>query len=709
LRPGRGVLRVAASYSVIAWLVLQIADVTLEPLGLPKWLMTALIIAAGTGLPVAIGLAWFLGAREREIEVDTVDAGVPHPAGPALRHYADAIVIAVLLVTVVVLAVRRSDLAMPKAAEIPVIAVLPFDNESGDPAQQYFSDGLAQEMLDRLGRMPGLTVISRASSFSFRGKNLDPTTIAGRLGATTLLLGGVRRTGSHVRLSVQLVDGGTGRQVWSGTFDRDVGLVDQVKEELAAAVYEAVAPAARGKAVKHPVGAMRSVNAYDLYLLGRSAQEERFGARMRDAVSYLEQAVEADPRFAKAHAALARALSLWKFYPYEPAPVDAAQRAEAHAHQALALDPDSSEAHAALGTVLRDQGNAAGAAGEYRRALELNPNNAAALWDYIVLLGSDPATRQARELLVERLARIDPRSPVLWRSRVQDAAEGGQGDAVVSREVARAVSVLADDAAGLRLVGLTVRSAGHATDAYRICLAIARAGDAQAALFLAVRTWMLVDDLDRAERTADKLLGVSDEQMQPVAQYLLREIAGIKGDFSTWNRLERGARLMEGSRNFERAFWLAVQERYPEAARSLEQSGPPPDGAIGGLGSSLTQGQLLPAVLRIYRATGRGPEADSMAQAYLAKCRQDDCGIDLAALTANEGLKDESVQVLQRLFRQFPLVEWFHPGLPWFRNLAGHPGYDELLAERSRRVSLAHAEMMEVEAQARGTALDLQH
>ena len=705
----RGVLRVAASYAVIAWLALQIASVVFDPLGVPKWVLTALIIAAAAGFPLAIALAWFLEVGRHGIELDTAAEGVPRPSARGLRHYADAIVIGVLLIAVVALLVRQSDLGKPKPPENPAIAVLPFENLSGDPAQEYFSGGLAQEMLDRLGRVPGLTVISRASSFSFKGKGLDPTTVANRLGATTLLVGGVRRTGSHLKLTAQLVDGATGRQIWSGSFDRELTGMTEVQEELAAVVIDAIAPAARGEIIEHTFSTVSNLNAYDLYLLGRSAQETRFGERMRDAVSYLEKAVEADPKFAKAHAALSRALLLWTNYQYVPAPSDAMQRAEAHAHQALALDPESSEAHAALGTVLRDQGNAAGATSEYRRALELNPNNATALWDYSVLVSSDPRTEKAKAPLMERLARIDPRSPVLWQSRVLDAAESRKDDGALSREVSQAINVFADDAAGLRLVGLAARITGNAVDAYRVCLAIARAGDAQAALFLAVRTWILVDDLDRAQRTAEKLLRIGDESRRTVAQYLLREIAGLKGDFSTWNRLEAVAKPLEGSRNFERAFWLAIQERYPEAAQSLDRSGTAPDNAFGGLGCCLMGGgQLLPAILRIYRATGRGREADLMAQANFGKLRKDPTSaLDLAALAANDSRQDEAVRTLRRQFDHFPLVEYFHPGLPWFRNLAGNPDYDRLMAERDRRIVRAQAEMLQIEAQARGTALEL--
>jgi TolB-like protein len=710
----RGVLRVAASYAVIAWLTLQIASVVFEPLGVPKWVLTALIVAAAAGFPLSIALAWFFEADEQGVRLDTAAEGVPRPTALGLRHYADAIVIGLLLIAVVVLLVRQSDLGKPKPTANPAIAVLPFENLSGDPEQQYFADGFAQDVLDRLGRVPGLTVIARSSSFSFKGKNVDARTIAERLGVTTLLAGSVSRGGNRLKLSAQLIDGASGRQLWSGSFDREMTGVFQVQEEIATAVIAAIVPAARDDTSDRPtVPTTQNLNAYDLYLLGRSAQESRFGGRMRDAVTYLEKALQADPNYAKAHAALSRALVLWTVYAYEPAPSDALQRAESAAYKALALDPQSSEAHAALGTVFRNAGHTARAGAEYQRALEINPNNAVALWDYIVLLTGDPATDKEAAPLLDRLDRLDPRSPIRWQSRVFQAAEGPDGDKAVPAEIDQAVAILADDVDGLRLAGLAARVTGYAPQAYRVSLTIAQAGDAQVALFMAIRTWMLVDDLDRAQRAAEKLQQIGDGDLAPVAGHFLHEIAGLKGDFATWSRLERHAvdsGADDPAHARVKAFWLAAQQRYPEAAQALAQGEPIPDDAIGGLGSNLIgNGQLLPAMLRIYRATGRGEEADAIVQKYLKELRQDpDAGLDLAALAANEGLKDEAVHALQGLFDRFPLVEFFHPQLPWFKSLEGHPGYDRLMAERSRRIEKDHAEMLQLESKATGSVLQLQ-
>ena len=218
----RGVIRVAASYAVIAWLLLQIADVTFEPLGVPRWVMISLIAAAVLGFPVAIALAWHFELGDRGLDRDTAADAAARPAVHGLRRYADVAIIGVLLVGgggACSSGSRTS--ARPPPPASPTIAVLPFENLSGDPAQEYFSDGLAEEMLDRLGRVPGLTVMARSSSFSFKGKGLDAKTIAERLGVTTVLEGSVQRDGRRLKLTARLIDGATGRQAWSGSFDRE--------------------------------------------------------------------------------------------------------------------------------------------------------------------------------------------------------------------------------------------------------------------------------------------------------------------------------------------------------------------------------------------------------------------------------------------------------------------------------------------------------
>ena len=314
----RGVLRVAASYAVIAWLALQIADVTFDPLGVPKWVLTSLIVVAALGFPVAIALAWFYEIGDDGVRRDTADEGVARPTVHGRRRYVDLAIIGVLLVVVAVLLVKESGLGKPPPPPNPAIAVLAFENLSGDPKQEYFSDGLAVEVLDRLGRVPGLKVIASSSSFSYKGKNQDAKTIASQLGVTTVLEGSVRRVGTKLKFSAKLIDGTTGYQIWSGSFDREVTDVFAVQAELAAAVIDAIVPAARGDTAPTRPPTM-DLNAHDHYLLGLAAQRARTGARLAESVAHLEQAVSLDPSYAEAHAALARSLLLWVGYGYASA------------------------------------------------------------------------------------------------------------------------------------------------------------------------------------------------------------------------------------------------------------------------------------------------------------------------------------------------------------------------------------------------------
>src|SRR5262245_44924956 len=228
----RGVLRVAASYALIAWLLLQIADVTFAPLGVPRWVMVTLIAAAVLGFPVALALAWHFELGDRGLERDTAAEAATRPVVHGLRRYADVAIIGALLLIVAALLVRQSDIGKPPPPDSPTIAVLPFANLSGDPAQEYFSDGLAQELIDRLGRAPGLAVIGRSSSFSFKGKGLDARTVAERLGATSILEGAVRRDGPRLRVTATLLDGRTGRTAWSQSYDRAMTDVFAVQEEV---------------------------------------------------------------------------------------------------------------------------------------------------------------------------------------------------------------------------------------------------------------------------------------------------------------------------------------------------------------------------------------------------------------------------------------------------------------------------------------------
>jgi TolB-like protein/Tfp pilus assembly protein PilF len=711
----RGVLRVAASYAVIAWLLLQIADVTFEPLGLPAWAMTALIVTVAIGFPVALLLAWFFELGDDGVTRDSAPADAPRPRVHGLRRYADVVVIGALLAIVAVLLVRQSDLGRPEPPAAPSIAVLAFANLSGDPAEEYFSDGLAEEVLDRLGRVPGLVVVARSSSFSFKGRDVDVREVAERLGVATVLEGAVRRDGRKLRLNAKLVDGRTGVQLWSGSFDREVNDVFAVQEELAQAVASAIAPVARGDAATQAAlpPPTTSLGAYDYFLLARAAQSLRGRDTLRRSVEYLEQAVAEDPSFARAQAALANSLVLLLHYDREQDRDAGLRRAEAAVYKALSLDPDLSDAQAAYANLLRDT-KRDGAETAYRRALELNPNNAVAWHDYGVWLSFQPGRREEVLAATRRSLELDPRSAITWTNYLGEILRPG-GEEFRSA-VPRAITALGDVPEALVRIGRVAAIQGYPVEALTLMNA-ARASGLPGSVtepqdyFARLFPWL---DVDPA-RVADASRAVLDRPgFREPALFMLIDVTGLQGDATEVEALLADVLALRGagdpSTHAVMAFWLSVQGRYTEAARSLALAEPIPERPrAGGLGSAIVGTQALPALLRVYRATGREAEAREIADRWLARWRAErpadaDAGnwnwADLAALEANEGNRDAAVELLQQALRWSDLPAGFQPSLPWFRSLEGHPGYSDLVAEREARILRVRDQMLAVDAAA---------
>ena len=225
----RKVVRVAVVYIIVAWLLIQIAEVIFEPLQLPDWSLTLVIVLAALGFPLALVLAWALELTpeglQREQPTKGPQALVPAGAiekGPAAEIPAAAPGAAARTDT------RRA------------IAVLPLANMSGDPENEFFSDGITEEILNLLARIPDLRVISRTSSFSFKNTTLDIPAIAERLGVDIVLEGSVRRTGQRVRIVAQLIDAAADAHLWSAGYDRELEDIFAVQSEIARCIVDAM-------------------------------------------------------------------------------------------------------------------------------------------------------------------------------------------------------------------------------------------------------------------------------------------------------------------------------------------------------------------------------------------------------------------------------------------------------------------------------------
>ncbi len=399
----RGVARAAATYLVTSWLILEVGHLLSLILEMPHVAMRFVLWLLVITFPIAMVLAWNYRTMARSM--GDVELPESEPASRAEHNIHEAHegghgghghggvggfdplpfivgggVVAALLflgmsrlmgvdpsaghaepaahdaVTtgVVVAAGEHKPAAVPKAAANS-IAVLAFANLSGDPRQEYFSDGLSEELIDALARITQLQVAARTSSFAFKGKATSAATIGASLGAAWLLDGSVRRDGDAIRVSAQLVDARTGFRSWSQTYDRQVKDIFAVQRDIADAVAGALQVKLVGGAPKvAATGGTGNQVAYDAYLRGRQLVDlSGSEAQWREALAQFDAAIAADPAYALAHAARARALIALgaAFLPATELPANR-DAALASARRAVALTPDLADAQSTLGFVL---------------------------------------------------------------------------------------------------------------------------------------------------------------------------------------------------------------------------------------------------------------------------------------------------------------------------------------------------------------------
>ena len=307
------------------------------------------------------------------------------------------------LITALVGARRAwSDTFTPPGTPAPTvensIAVLPFANMSGDPENEYFSDGITEEIINSLTKLGDLRVAARTSSFAFKGRESVDVSEAGRkLKVATVLEGSVRQAGNRLRVTAQLINVGDGYHVWSETWDRELDDVFAVQDEIAAAIADRFKVSQAVPEESPPKPPTKDVGAYQLYLKGRHLWNHRDQESLEKAVDYFEKANERDPDFALAYSGLADTYLLLGSYGIVERE-EANAKAKAAALKALELDEYVAEAHTSYGQVLRRERDWEGEEREYQRAIELNPNYATAHQWYSTLLAAlgrmDEAVRE---------------------------------------------------------------------------------------------------------------------------------------------------------------------------------------------------------------------------------------------------------------------------------------------------------------------------
>jgi adenylate cyclase len=413
----RKVFRVAAVYGAAAFVVIRAADIVFPSLSLPAWTVTLVVALALLGLPLALVLAWAFDAtpegvrRTEPASAHELAAIVAQPRARRWPAGIGALAGIALLAGGTWWTVGRG--AGAPAAAYDSIAVLPFVNLSGDPENEYFGDGLAEELLNALAGIEGLKVAARTSAFAFKGTSTDVRTIGDTLRVATVLEGSVRRSADRIRITAQLIDARSGYHLWSETYDRPLTELFAVQDAITGEIVTALAVRLTGGSRADGLhrGGTTDLEAYDLYLLGRQKWATREIPLLHEAVEHFEQAIARDSSFALAWSGFADAIDAlaWRRVPVALERVDEAKDA---AVRAIMLDPELAEGWASLGVLLaefyRDFRFSEVA---LRRALALKPSYAPAhLWlGHTLLYAGRP--QEALEA-AESAVRLNPLSPL---------------------------------------------------------------------------------------------------------------------------------------------------------------------------------------------------------------------------------------------------------------------------------------------------------
>ena len=428
----RNVIKVAAAYAIVGWLVMQVGEVMAPALQLPGWVLSTLAFFIILGFPLALVFAWAFEMTpegiKREKDVDRSQS-ITRLTSQKLNNVITGLLVLALgyfaFDKFVLDPERDAELVAttraPAAAEPAVetqagsearqnsIAVLPFVNMSDDASNEYFSDGLSEELLNLLAKIPELRVAARTSSFSFKDQNVEIPKIAERLGVAHVLEGSVRKAGTQLRITAQLIRADNGFHLWSETYDRELENIFEIQDEIAANVVDALKVTLLGTV---PRNRETDPEAYRLYLEGQHFFARRSRQDIARAVELFQQALEIDPTYAPAWADLSYA-RLWMGATGMLPPAEIMPLAAQAAERALDLDPHNSQAHIAKAVhrlfyqLEFEQGLA-----EYRRAWELDPGSAMTNAGYGIALRNlgrmDEAVQYQR-----RSIELDPLNPEL--------------------------------------------------------------------------------------------------------------------------------------------------------------------------------------------------------------------------------------------------------------------------------------------------------
>jgi len=577
----RNVFRVGIAYSVTSWLLIQVTDILLESIGAPPWVMQTMFVVLGVGCVITINFAWAFELTpegiKRESEVDRSQSITPQTG-----HKLDRTIIAVLVIALAYFVTDKFYLSTPQVAtqeivatssetpvDVPVepkqkpktIAVLPFVDMSAEGDNEYFSDGLTEELLNILAKIRELRVAGRTSSFAFKGKDEDLRSIGEKLSVESILEGSVRKDDkrNRVRITAQLINVEDGYHLWSETYDRDLDDIFAIQAEIAHEVAQALRITLLGEDEERITQqAVTDLSAYDLYLQGLKSFNEYSYASLKRALEDFDQAIEQDPDYIPAQ--LKRAQT-W----LELSQTGVVSRNEAIGNsepvleKILNADPKNSEAHALMARTHRFGRKFNEAEQEFQLALDTNPRNVYALSEFGRLLFDTGKVSRGLEYLHEA-GRVDPYSvQVLWNLSMAHAfmlkpEEAAQytsriGELEPENPMRYYGKAIAHGLAGNHAQALLWDKRSTELDP----------NDYELAAGMAIR-WAMLGDLEQAELWAKKADETGADQPIPILArvelYQFREQHGLAADLSK-RAIERELDNRQQSATTFRRAWIS--------------------------------------------------------------------------------------------------------------------------------------------------------
>lgn len=721
----RKVLRTMGAYAVMVFVVLQLMDAAVEPLRLPDWIPTLVVVAAILGFPVVFVLAWFFDVTSGGIK-RTLAAGLltrtqttamfsfmlvaTAGLGAVFYHYYSGVFEDEPAAVAQSVAPQR-EFSAPENS----IAVLPFTDMSEQGNQAHFADGIAEEILNLLAQVKGLHVAARTSSFALRDRDADIREIGRLLNVATVLEGSIKTSGNRIRLTAQLINVADGYHIWSQSYDRELTDLFAIQDEVASAISEALVDSFAGLS-SNPASRTRNLAAFEAFRTGRLHWWRRSPQEIQRAIELFAQALEHDPSFAPAYAAIADSMLLLSSYG-NITQVEAIERAQPMIEKALELDPESAEAFAALGLARWQIGHMDSAESSLRQAVALNGDYIPARLWLGGLLGEQGRIPEQGVVLQEAMA-LDPLNELLAINYAGNLYV--QGDYSAARELLTGLVRIRPDSPTL-LRTLSGYAAGHGdlVEAWEYAhRSYSLEPESPAVITTMARAWMELDELERAEAVLREGMELAADNADLKTQYF--QLMLIAGRFEEAERMVReqyGDDIASLPERFQRFYHFqmgivhVVQGELPAAREQFEQAIDPDmrPGFDGDQVFSLTMASFLNEQLGDEeRARQRLAEAERAVQRARIN------GIDDAGIYYTEAilhiLRDETEQAIAAL--QSAYDRGWRQG--WVLQIDGRldplrdePAFLEIRDRIEQDISQARAEVLSqalVMRRGRGTA-----